>query len=258
MKGPASRTARAGDRSFAPLSLWEPAEKFLPSPLGGEGSGVRGKRSPSPPTPLPRGERGEIFPQAPGGRVGASWHTVIPSLSSWKWPLWRMWAANWPIPWPHLTLHRDTAVTPELDPDIARVRTDEEHGVRAVPEPPVSRGQFEPDVHWFMGPGMDEDSVVLALRGLKRRSKLNERLSARGFLGRRHVIPQAPQERGCGLVQQHGQPGSGAWGNVIGSGDIGPGSAVGCPILEFGGAEFWSASAAARAASTRLAKSNRE
>src|SRR5262245_14619981 len=33
---------------------------FLPSPLGGEGSGVRGpcKATPSPPAPLPRGERG--------------------------------------------------------------------------------------------------------------------------------------------------------------------------------------------------------
>ena len=31
---------------------------FLPSPLGGEGLGVRGKAAPSPPTPLPRGARG--------------------------------------------------------------------------------------------------------------------------------------------------------------------------------------------------------
>ena len=38
-----------------------------PSPLGGEGLGVRGDPSPSPPTPLPRGERGEdeLFTHGP-------------------------------------------------------------------------------------------------------------------------------------------------------------------------------------------------
>src|SRR6516162_3974596 len=42
-----------------------------PSPLGGEGSGVRGKAfHPSPPTPLPRGARGEQATPLPRGARG--------------------------------------------------------------------------------------------------------------------------------------------------------------------------------------------
>src|SRR5690348_2620212 len=46
---------------------------FLPSPLGGEGSGVRGPelaetKTPSPLTPLPRGERGIRGGPLPSGR----------------------------------------------------------------------------------------------------------------------------------------------------------------------------------------------
>ena len=84
---------RNADRSRIAVSL--------PSPLGGEGSGVRDYTPPSPPTPLPQGERGEMDDlRSTLPLVQAAWEqyhklrTRVPSLAALSPQLWRQYEAS--------------------------------------------------------------------------------------------------------------------------------------------------------------------